>query len=333
MELGRALVVVAAGGMLAGCMSADSDGEGSNHAPTVQPASVTLREDSGETFTIYAEDVDGDDLTLTMYGGFGGTYDLEELTQARGNGVNRLEAKVRVRGGPDFYGEGEFKIWVSDAFERTSATVMVTIVPVNDEPTARGDAFATALGTELVISGATLLANDDDAADVLDDDEPPNRGLTIAVVGPATHGTVSFIDGKVRFVPEPSFAGTAPFTYRISDGEDTAEATVRVLVGGNNAVPLVVEDKDGTMEGVPLDIDVGRLLSNALDDDGHTLAVIGVGNPEHGIVELVERTIRFTPMGENGGTFFGTAGFEYSVTDGAATATGHVVVEVAPWLL
>jgi large repetitive protein len=333
MVLGHALRFAAAASMLAGCGVIDSDGDaGGNHAPVVDPASVTLREDLGETLTIHGEDVDGDDLEMTMYLGFGGTYDLETLTHTTVNGISALDAKVRVRGWPDFYGEGDLNVWISDGVERASATITVTITPVNDKPTARDNAFATASGTELVISGSTLLANDDDAADVLDDDEPQNRGLTIASVGSATHGAVSYVDGKVRFAPEPGFVGTAPFTYRISDGEDTALATVRVLVGGNNASPIVVEDKQETMEGVAVNIDVDRLLSNDVDDDGHTLAVVGVGNPEHGTVELTDRTIKFTPKGDNGGTFFGTAGFEYTITDGAATSTGHVIVEVAPWI-
>lgn len=331
MQLGRVLGIATAAGVLAACFDPQSAAH-DNHAPVVQPVSVMASEDLGETFTIRAEDVDGDDLELTMYGASAGLYDLKKVTQTTVNGINQLEADVRLRGWPDYYGEAAFQVGVSDGIERAEATITVTITPVNDEPTARGDAFATSSDTELVISDATLLANDDDAADILDEDAPPNRGLTIASVGPATHGTVSYAGGQVHFTPEPGFAGTAPFTYRITDGEDSAEATVRVLVGGNNAAPLVVEDHQETMEGVPLPIDVGQLLRNDLDDDGHTLAVIAVGNPEHGKIELAGRTITFTPMGENGDTFFGTAGFEYTITDGAATATGHVIVQVAPWL-
>lgn len=329
MKTRRALCTAAAGGVIVGCTFGDP---GNNHAPVVHPASVTLREDLGAKLTIRAEDVDGDNLVLTMYSTFGGLYDLEKVSQSTLDGVTRLDAEVRVRGGLDFYGDGEFDVHVSDGIERATGTVRVSIEPVNDAPVARGDAFATSVGTELVISAATLLANDDDAADVLDDDEPANRGLTIASVGPAMHGTVTLIDSTIRFAPASGFAGTAPFTYRITDGEETAEATIRVLVGGNNADPVVVEDLERTMEGVPVTIDVARLLSNDLDDEGHTLAVVAVGNPEHGSVELTGRTITFSPMGENGQTFFGTAGFEYTVTDGAATATGHVVVEVAPLL-
>ncbi len=326
--MARALGIAAAGSMLAGCVFFDAGGDSrTNHAPTVQPASVTVPEDLVETLEIHAEDVDGDDLELTMYSAFGGEYDLERITQTTVKGTNQLTAEVDLRGFPNFYGEGEFGVGVTDGIERASATIEVTIVPRNDRPTARDDAFATLPGTELLISGATLLANDDDAADVREHDAPLNRGLTIASVAPSTHGSVSYVAGTVRFVPEPGFVGNAPFKYRITDGEDTAEATIRVLVGGINAAPLVVEDRESTMEGVPVDLDVGRLLHNDLDDDGHTLTVIAVGNPEHGTVSLVGRTITFTPI-----RFFGTAGFEYTVTDGAATATGHVIVEVAPWI-
>jgi hypothetical protein len=266
-----------------------------------------------------------------MYGALGGFYTLGAITQSTVDGVNQLEASVRVSGFDDFHGEGEFDVFVDDGIARSTATISVTVLPVNDRPTARDDSFATAPNTALVIAGATVLGNDDDLPDV-DDDDLPNRGLTVVSVEPSTHGTVSFANDEIRFVPTPGFAGTAPFTYRITDGEDTAEATVRILVAGDNAAPVVVEDIEHTMEGESFDIDVSGLLHNDVDDDGHTLAVIGVGNPDHCAVELHGRTIRVTPNGDNGGTFFGDATFDYTITDGEATATGRVTVQVAPWI-
>ncbi|MDX2092025.1 MAG: Ig-like domain-containing protein [Kofleriaceae bacterium] len=316
--------------LLVGC-AADAEDAAGNHAPVVHPTSARLREDSRTTFTLHAEDADGDDLQVWINAEPGGDYDFDAIRMTTENGVALLGATVTLMGYPDFHGEVQLPVFVSDGIERTRALVDITVEPVNDKPTARPDGFATAMDTELVLDAATLLANDDDAADVADD-APLYTGLSLASVGAAPHGTVSLVAGKVSFVPTPGFAGAASFTYQLTDGEATAEATVDVLVGGSNAVPAVVEDATSTPEGVPLVLDVAQLLVNDRDDDGHTLVVIGVANAEHGTVELRGRTITFTPMGENGQTFFGTAGFDYTVTDGASTSTGHVIVEVWPWL-
>ena len=51
-----------------------------------------------------------------------------------------------------------------------------------------------------------------------------------------------------------------------------------------------------------------------------------VGSPVNGTVTLDVGTITFTPDAN----FVGTAGFDYTVSDGSLTDSGHVVVTVNP---
>ncbi|MFG1311986.1 cadherin-like domain-containing protein, partial [Xanthobacter tagetidis] len=97
-----------------------------------------------------------------------------------------------------------------------TATVNVTVTPVNDAPIATADTATTAEDTPLVIAVADLLANDSD----LDGDT-----LSVTGVGGAVGGTVALDDGEITFTPDADFNGDASFSYTVSDGKggtDTA---------------------------------------------------------------------------------------------------------------
>ena len=310
--------------MVAACVGG---GEGGNAPPVIEPAAVTTDEDQAEKFVIVAWDPDGDPLELTMRSESAGTYDLEAVTQAIVDGANRLEVEVRLRPYPDYHGETSFPIAVTDGVERVTGAVSVVIHSVNDEPTVRDDAFATPAGAPIAIAAATLLLNDDDAPD-LPDDVPANTGLAIESAGAATHGAVAIDAGAIVFTPAPDFTGTAQFVYAVTDGTDATDAIVRVSVGVTNAAPFAVADESFTMEGTPLDLRPHDLLGNDSDEDGHTLAIVAVGNAEHGTVEFLDGVVRFTPEA----SYFGPARFDYTITDGAATSTAPVAVEIAPYI-
>ncbi|MBM7114307.1 tandem-95 repeat protein [Archangium primigenium] len=147
-------------------------------------------------------------------------------------------------------------------------TVAVTVLPVNDPPTANDDAVTVAED-----SGATVvdvLTNDSSAPDV-------GETLTVVSVTQPANGTVTLVSGVVRFSPAPDFNGATNFTYTISDGNGgTATATVRVTVTAVNDAPVNVVPVAQTM-----DEDTTKVFSTA---QGNALAVtdvdVGTGNME-----------------------------------------------------
>lgn len=119
---------------------------------------------------------------------------------------------------------GVFRYTVSDGQgETASQTVTHSITPVNDAPTAKADTAVTSANTPLIISPATLLANDTD----VDGDV-----LSLSAVGHPTNGSVGLdSNGNVVFTPKAGFSGTASFDYTLSDGSNsTATGTVTVTV-------------------------------------------------------------------------------------------------------
>ena len=80
--------------------------------------------------------------------------------------------------------------------------------------------------------------------DVLANDwDEDGESLTITSVTAAAHGTVAVVVGgdSVVYMPARDFVGMDWFTYRVTDGQDAAEATVviRVVGGRESYLPFV----------------------------------------------------------------------------------------------
>ncbi|NJN09950.1 MAG: tandem-95 repeat protein [Richelia sp. RM1_1_1] len=97
----------------------------------------------------------------------------------------------------------------------------ITVNPVNDAPVANNDAATTNQNEAVTIAVAQLLANDTDVE---------NDTLTITSVGNATNGSVALNGNNVVFNPDAGFSGAASFEYTLSDGSETDNATVSVMV-------------------------------------------------------------------------------------------------------
>ncbi|WP_420393952.1 cadherin-like domain-containing protein [Acuticoccus sp.] len=96
--------------------------------------------------------------------------------------------------------------------------------PGNTPPTARDDELATEPGQALIIDvAADLFANDADA---------DGDALQLASFSQPRSGTLTDLGGgRLRYEPAAGYNGTDTFTYRVSDGTATAEATATVTVG------------------------------------------------------------------------------------------------------
>lgn len=95
-------------------------------------------------------------------------------------------------------------------------------MPTNSAPVALADAFTTAEDTQLTITSASLLANDNDA-----DGNP----LIVRITGQPARGTFTVISGGYRYVPPLDWHGSDTFTYVANDGQaDSQPAIVTITV-------------------------------------------------------------------------------------------------------
>jgi VCBS repeat-containing protein len=199
----------------------------------------------------------------------------------------------------------------------------VTITAVNDAPVATGTTVTTNYNTAKTI---TLIGTS-----LVTDIDTPDSGLSIAVVGNPSHGTVTLsTDGK-SFIYTPAVGfnnGTDAFTYKANDGQlDSNVATVTINVSGHppTGKPTLHNATENTTVTVP----APGVLAGASDPDGDSLTAVLVTNvpANKGVVTLnPDGSFVFTPV--TGVT--GSLTFTIKVQDstGLLSATVNVAVVV-----
>ena len=293
------IVVTMLGLVLAAC---GDDGD-APRPPQVGDAILATDEDAPVSHEIQAADPAGGALTLTAQAPSHGTVAVDRL-------------RITYTPAANYHGPDTFLVTVSNGMLGASAWIDVTVRPVNDAPAAAADAFAATEDTPLVQAQAALLANDTD----VDGDV-----LTVMAVSSPTNGMVAMAGTNVTFTPAANYSGPASFQYTVTDGTATATAMVTVNVGGANDAPVANDDTANAQEDTPLAIAGSLLAGNDTDPEDQTLTVTAVANPTNGAVALAGGTVTFTPAAN----FNGTASFDYTVSDGAATDSGHVTIAVA----
>ncbi|MCL4264506.1 MAG: tandem-95 repeat protein [Anaerolineae bacterium] len=300
-----------------------SDGQGSsdtavvtititpvNDPPVAVDDDATTDEDTAVTIPVLANDsdVDGDNLSVSS------------LTQpGHGTAVLNPDGAITYTPDPDFNsgdsanGTDEFSYTLSDGNGAVdTATVTITVLPVNDPPTAGDDTGTTNEDTAVTIP---VLANDSDV-----EGDP----LTVTDVGTPTQGTaVRNGDGSVTYTPDAHIYGTDSFTYTVSDGAGgLSVAAVTITIIPVNDPPLAVHDAATTTEDTAVTIDV---LANDSDPDGDSLTVTAVTSPTNGALTILpDGRITYTPAAH----FHGSDSFTYTISDGSAQATASVTITV-----
>ena len=277
-----------------------------NQAPLVQDDPFVIRE--GRTLavtsaTLLANDSDpeGDPISVTGFSGAShGTvsFDGTQFTYTPNAG---------------FSGEDAFNYVVGDGLDTATAAVKITVVD-NRAPVATDDPFVIREGRTLTVTSATLLANDSD---------PEGDAISVTGFGGASNGTVSFDGTQFVYTPVAGFAGEDAFTYRISDGLDTATAAVKITVVDNRA-PVATDDPFVIREGRTLTVTSATLLANDSDPEGDAISVSGFSGASHGTVSFNGTEFTYTPLTG----FSGEDAFNYVVSDGLDTATAAVKITV-----
>ncbi|HSS02546.1 MAG TPA: Ig-like domain-containing protein, partial [Kofleriaceae bacterium] len=276
-----------------------------NDTPVATDDDLATPEDADGGVYLVGNDIDPDGETPTV----------TSFDQPAHGSVTVVAGFASYHPDHDYNGPDSFTYTIADAAGATStATVHITVLPVNDTPVAASDAAALDEDTSATIDVA---ANDTDV---------DNDTLTVASVTQPAHGTVTIASGhEVEYTPAPDFFGNDAFTYTVTDPSGAqATATVAVSVANENDAPSASNDSASVDEDGSVSIDV---VANDTDADGDTISVVGVAQPGHGTVEVVDATrVQYTPAAN----FHGSDVFTYTVSDGhGGTGTAQVEVTVA----
>ncbi len=218
---------------------------GTNDAPVARDDNITVAEDTTASGSLFIDNGNGPDFDID-----GPSLSVSGFSQPlRGTLSVTGDGQYQYTPDPGFSGTDSFTYTITDGFASDSATVRITVTPVNDAPDARDDVFST---FEDVALTGSVFANNGNGFDSDPDNDPLTvvalNGQTAAIGQAVTLASGASVtlgaNGIFTYDPQAAFidlvagqTATDQFTYRIEDGEGGADTgTVRVTVAGRDSV-------------------------------------------------------------------------------------------------
>ena len=281
---------------------------GVNDLPVAQNDIVSTAENVALQINVLGNDTDREGDTLIV---------SSIATPANGTAVVGSNGQILYTPRLNFSGVDPFEYTVSDGNGGSdTATVVVTVNFVNDQPLANDDNLSVEEGSFAIID---VIANDTD---------PDGDSLVLLeVTAQPANGVVEIVsDSEIRYTPNTNYNGPDNFSYRIGDGATNSSSVgqVNVDVGSVNDVPVAVDDTISTTENSSVVIDV---IANDTDLDEDSLTVSSISQPRNGTVTIAdnERSVVYVPDAQ----FSGADSFTYQVVDGnGGSADATVTVQV-----
>lgn len=302
-----------------------------NDPPIANPVNATTPEDTLLVGILTSSDIDGGTPSYFLVG-----------TPANGVAtVNQSTGVYTFLPNQNFNGQASFQFNVTDGNGGTSntATVAITVTPVNDNPVIGNNAPLLALQVPENTTAVTKAVVTDIDSPLsamtfslaqLGNDNLQNGFFDIVASGPNA-GTLTFKVAPDFENPQGSISNGVPTnTYfanvRVADGAGGFdEQLYSITVTNANDPPIGVNDTlPSVAEGsAEFSVPFATLLANDLtgagnsNDGTQTLTIIpnavGVPGPTGGtvVVDTVNQVVRFTPNS----TFNGTGSFTYTLQD------------------
>jgi gliding motility-associated-like protein len=194
-----------------------------------------------------------------------------------------LLSNLRFTPATDWNGIASFTYIIFDgtAWSEDTATVWITINPVNDPPVAVNDTINTQEDTPTSLFN--IRSNDWDIDDLFD-------SLRVSVLDGGTAEEKGAIElqpnGDLIYTPDRDSSGEVSFTYNLCDPDDSCTtATVFITVGAVNDPPAATDDEISILEtiGTYISSDTTNLLYNDIDPEGDAKEVVLAGGVAPGI--------------------------------------------------
>ncbi len=276
-----------------------------NDAPIANSDTATVNEDENVVIDILVNDSDAD-----------GSIAPTSVSVVTGpsNGalsVNAVNGSVTYTPTANYQGSDSFTYRVDDDSGASSnvATVTITVLPVNDLPTAQGQ---------------TLSTNEDTALNIaLSGADTDNDTLTFVVKSTPTNGVLSGSGANLVYTPNSNYNGADTFTFVSNDGSgDSATATVTINVLSVNDLPTAQGQSLSTNEDTALNI----TLSGA-DTDNDALTFVVKSTPTNGVLSGSGANLVYAPNSN----YNGADTFTFVSNDGTGdSATATVNITVSP---
>lgn len=305
-----------------------------NDPPVANADTASVNEDASVSIDVLSNDTDvdlaieGDNLTIVSTAG----VDNGAVVIAEDN------KSISFTPSANWNGTEVFTYTIRDTAGSTaSASVTVTVAPVNDPPQAVNDTAATNEETAVVVN---VLTNDTDI-----DLSREGDNLTISSTANVENGSVVIAgNGKsLTFTPALDWSGEETFDYTIKDQHDaTSTAQVIVTVNATNDPPIISDIPDqiiaedgnsGAISFTVSDVDTAAasLTVSVTTANG---TVIPTGNVVFG-GSGTDRTVTISPVLDKNtwnktGSIDNPILLTVTVSDGALTDSDTLNVSVTP---
>ncbi|WP_141317248.1 Ig-like domain-containing protein, partial [Halomonas halmophila] len=244
---------------------------------------------------------------------FEGSPTVSGVTQGtNGSVTNNGDGTVTYTPDADFHGTDSYTYTVTSGGVTETATVNVTVNPVNDpasfggDTAGSGDEDTTLTGTLTVSDNADGMSNPDFSIET--GDEPANGTASIDA------GT-----GEWTYTPNADYHGDDSFTVSVTDDDGNTETqTIDVTV---SPVADIVNDSATTDEDTAVTTDV--LTNDNFDSPDAEVTAVTQGT-NGSVTNNGDGTVTYTPNAD----FNGTDSYTYTVTSGGVTETATVNVTV-----
>jgi subtilisin family serine protease len=262
---------------------------------------VTTNEDTSQSLNVLANDSDpeGDPLFVLSTG-----------PAAHGNAFQGESGGLIYAPHSNYHGPDAFTYTIGDGRGGTStATVRITVLPVNDAPRATNQPATT---PEDVATPITLAGTDAE-----------NDPLTYVVVTLPAHGTLSGTPPALTYTPANNDNGPDSFTFRANDGTlNSNVGTVSITVTAVNDAPVALP------QIVVLDEDTAKSITlTGSDVEGTALSYAIVSPPAHGALSGTPPAITYTPSPN----YNGADSFTFVASDGSVQSNlATVSITVTP---
>lgn len=271
-----------------------------NQAPAAADSSITTAEDTAAATPLSATDGDGDVLSYSI------------VTSPTNGTLSGTAPNLTYTPNANYNGTDSFTWKANDGqADSNTATVVITVNPVNDPPVAQDGSANT---NEDVPVPVTLTATDVDS--VL---------LSYSVVTPPANGSVTVFGNVATYTPNPNFSGTDTFTFKANDGTaDSNAATITITVNHVNHAPVATDGVASTNEDTAVTITLA-----GTDQDGDLLTYSIVNGPTNGSLGAVSGDqVTYTPNTN----YNGSDSFTFKVNDGLIDSANNatVAITVAP---